>query len=54
MDSTIRAWALPNPAAGTYAPYDATRARGELIGHTDVVWDLALVRDERTLVSAGA
>ncbi|VDB86970.1 unnamed protein product [Peniophora sp. CBMAI 1063] len=54
MDSTIRAWALPNPAAGTYAPYDSTRARGELIGHTDVVWDLALVRDERTLVSAGA
>ncbi|KZV67957.1 WD40 repeat-like protein [Peniophora sp. CONT] len=54
MDSTIRAWALPNSSAGTYAPYDATRARGELIGHTDVVWDLALVRDERTLVSAGA
>jgi striatin 1/3/4 len=28
--------------------------RGELVGHTDAVWDLALVRDEGTLISAGA
>ena len=28
--------------------------RGELIGHTDAVWDLALVKDENTLVSCGA
>ncbi|KAI6117602.1 WD40-repeat-containing domain protein [Pisolithus croceorrhizus] len=26
----------------------------ELIGHTDAVWDLALVRDESTLISCGA
>lgn len=54
MDSSIRVWALPSSSHTTYAPYDATRARGELIGHTDAVWDLALVRDEGTLISCGA
>jgi hypothetical protein len=33
----------------SYATYDETRSRGELVGHTDDVWDLALVRDESTL-----
>lgn len=54
LDSSIRIWALPPASHTTYAPYDATRARGELIGHTDAVWDLALVRDEGTLISCGA
>ncbi|KAL1683492.1 WD40-repeat-containing domain protein [Schizophyllum commune] len=54
LDSSIRIWALPSPHHTTYAPYDETRARGELIGHTDAVWDLALVRDESTLISCGA
>lgn len=54
LDSSIRIWALPPQNHTTYAPYDATRARGELIGHTDAVWDLALVRDESTLISCGA
>ncbi|KAI0818800.1 WD40-repeat-containing domain protein [Irpex lacteus] len=54
MDSSIRVWALPPASHTTYAPYDATRARGELIGHTDAVWDLSLVRDENTLISCGA
>ncbi|KAI0085434.1 WD40-repeat-containing domain protein [Irpex rosettiformis] len=54
MDSSIRVWALPPSSHTTYAPYDATRARGELIGHTDAVWDLTLVRDENTLISCGA
>jgi striatin 1/3/4 len=47
-------WALPSSSHTTYAQYDETRARGELIGHTDAVWDLALVRDEGTLISCGA
>lgn len=54
LDSSIRVWALPTTSHTTYAPYDATRSRGELIGHTDAVWDLALVRDESTLISCGA
>lgn len=47
-------WRLPNPNHTTYAAFDATRSKGALIGHTDAVWDLALVRDEGVLVSCGA
>lgn len=54
LDSTVRVWALPPPSHTTYAPFDVSRLRGELIGHTDAVWDLALVRDESTLISCGA
>jgi len=54
LDSTVRVWALPSSTHTTYAPFDASRLRGELIGHTDAVWDLALVRDECTLISGGA
>lgn len=54
LDSSIRVWALPSPSHTTYAPYDESSSRGELVGHTDAVWDLALVRDESTLVSCGA
>ncbi|TFK54848.1 WD40 repeat-like protein [Heliocybe sulcata] len=54
LDSSIRVWALPSPHHTTYAPFDRSRIRGELIGHTDAVWDLALVRDESTLISCGA
>jgi striatin 1/3/4 len=54
LDSSIRIWALPSPQHNTYGPYDHTHARGELVGHTDAVWDLTLARDENTLVSCGA
>lgn len=54
MDSTIRVWVLPGASHTTYAPFDGSSIRSELIGHTDVVWDLALVRDESTLISCGA
>jgi len=54
LDSSIRVWRLPNPNHTTYAAYDATRSKGVLVGHTDAVWDLALIRDEGVLVSCGA
>ena len=54
LDSSIRIWSLPPQSHTTYAPYDGSRATGELIGHTDAVWDLALVRDDTTLISCGA
>ncbi|EPQ58098.1 WD40 repeat-like protein [Gloeophyllum trabeum ATCC 11539] len=54
LDSSIRVWVLPPPSHTTYAPFDKSRIRSELIGHTDAVWDLALVRDESTLISCGA
>lgn len=54
LDSSIRVWALPSPSHTTYAPYDDSTFRGHLVGHTDAVWDLALARDESTLISCGA
>ncbi|KAH8108463.1 WD40 repeat-like protein [Phellopilus nigrolimitatus] len=54
LDSSIRVWALPPASHTTYAPYDVARNRGELVGHTDAVWGLALIRDESVLVSCGA
>ena len=54
LDFSIRIWSLPPQSHTTYAPYDGSRAIGELIGHTDAVWDLALVRDDSTLISCGA
>lgn len=54
LDSSIRIWSLPPQSHTTYAPYDGSRAISELIGHTDAVWDLALVRDDNTLISCGA
>jgi striatin 1/3/4 len=45
---------LPTSSHTTYAPYDETRSRGELVGHSDAVWDLALLQDENTLISCGA
>ncbi|KAG1740702.1 hypothetical protein EDD22DRAFT_735065, partial [Suillus occidentalis] len=46
--------ALPSPSHTTYAPYNDSSARGELVGHTDAIWDRALVRDENASVSCGA
>ena len=53
LDSSIRMWAFPAPSHTTYAPYDTTMACGELVGHTDAVWDLTLARDESTVISCG-
>jgi len=49
LDSTVRVWALPHRRTQHTRPFDSSRLRGELIGHTDAVWDLALVRDEEHL-----
>lgn len=54
LDSSIRVWAIPPASHTPYAPYDESLHRNELIGHTDAVWDLALARDESTLISCGA
>ncbi|KIO32898.1 hypothetical protein M407DRAFT_18357 [Tulasnella calospora MUT 4182] len=54
LDSTIRVWTIPSQGQPTYAPFDAARAKGVLVGHTDAVWDLALLRDDTLLVSGGS
>lgn len=54
MDATIRVWNVPPPPSAPYPPYDPANARGELVGHTDAVWDIAVVREGALLVSCGA
>lgn len=54
MDASIRIWAFPPESLQPYAAYDPSYFRGDLVGHTDVVWGLALVRDGTWLVSGGA
>ena len=55
IDATIRVWSLPSANRTTYAPFEASTgvARATLVGHTDAVWDIGLVRNETTLVSCG-
>ncbi len=54
LDSTIRVWAIPPPQHTTYSPYEFGTTRGELVGHTDAVWGLTLLREGSLLVSCGA
>jgi len=54
MDATICVWNVPPPPSAPYPPYDPANARGELVGHTDAVWDIAVVREGALLISCGA
>lgn len=54
LDATIRIWAMPAASHTPYSAYDALRARNMLVGHTDAVWDLALLREDTLLVSGGS
>lgn len=54
LDATIRIWAIPPASHPAYAAYDHSRARATLVGHTDAVWDLALLREDTLLVSGGS
>lgn len=54
LDSTIRIWRLPVTNHTTYAPFDASLFKCALVGHSNAVWDIALVRDENILISCGA
>ncbi|KAF8606520.1 WD40 repeat-like protein [Ceratobasidium sp. AG-I] len=54
MDASIRIWSFPPESLQPYAPFDPSYFHGELVGHTDVVWGLALVRDGSWLASGGA
>ena len=55
IDATIRVWSLPAANRTTYAPFEASTgvARATLVGHTDAIWDIGIVRNETTLVSCG-
>jgi striatin 1/3/4 len=58
LDATIRVWRVPSAQHETYSAYDPSLTVDSLIGHTDGVWDVALLPSrgdpEGFLVSAGA
>ncbi|PWZ03691.1 WD40 repeat-like protein, partial [Testicularia cyperi] len=58
LDSSIRVWQLPDKNTSVYPPFEKTMQIGTLVGHTQAVWDLALLPnrsdDEGLLASASA
>lgn len=53
VDTTIRAWRVPDINTSPYDPYDSLQAR-MFVGHTDIVWDVLAHPVEQTLVSCSA
>jgi len=58
LDATIRSWRAPGPEYDTYSAYDPSLTLETLVGHTDSVWDLALLpsreHEQGYLLSASA
>ncbi|EST08016.1 Striatin, N-terminal [Kalmanozyma brasiliensis GHG001] len=58
LDSSIRVWQLPDQDVEAYPPFEKSMELGCLVGHSQAVWDLALLPDrsdeEGRLVSASA
>ncbi|TKY89921.1 hypothetical protein EX895_001218 [Sporisorium graminicola] len=58
LDSSIRVWQLPDPSVEAYPPFEKTMELGCLVGHSQAVWDVALLPDrsdeEGRLASASA
>ncbi|SPO35650.1 related to STRIATIN [Pseudozyma flocculosa] len=46
IDSSVRVWQLPDSNVEAYPPYDKSVELGCLVGHTQPVWDLALLPDK--------
>ncbi|SPO28625.1 related to STRIATIN [Ustilago trichophora] len=58
LDSSIRVWQLPDRAVEAYPPFEKSMELGCLVGHSQAVWDVALLPDrsdeEGRLASASA
>ncbi|GAC74173.1 cell-cycle nuclear protein [Moesziomyces antarcticus T-34] len=58
LDSSIRVWQLPDGSTEAYPPFEKSMELGCLVGHSQAVWDVALVPDrsddEGRLASASA
>lgn len=58
LDSSIRVWQLPDAALEAYPPFEKSMELGCLVGHSQAVWDVALLPDrsdeEGRLASASA
>lgn len=52
LDTSIRVWKVPPPSQDLYSVHDPSTCESTLVGHTDAVWDVALVGGK--LVSASA
>ncbi|KAN0061128.1 1,2-dihydroxy-3-keto-5-methylthiopentene dioxygenase [Thecaphora frezii] len=46
IDSSVRVWQLPDSSTEAYPPYDKSVELGCLVGHTQPVWDMALLPDK--------
>lgn len=58
LDSSIRVWQLPDRSLEAYPPFEKSMELGCLVGHSQAVWDVALLPDrsdeEGRLASASA
>ncbi|KAJ1033907.1 hypothetical protein NDA16_000115 [Ustilago loliicola] len=58
LDSSIRVWQLPDGSVEAYPPFEKSMELGCLVGHSQAVWDVALLPDrsdeEGRLASASA
>lgn len=54
LDSDIRVWKIPPPDHDPYGPFDPTSLVSTLSGHSNAVWAIALLDENRTLASASA
>ena len=58
LDSSIRVWQLPDRSVEAYPPFEKSVELGCLVGHSQAVWDVALLPDrsdeEGRLASASA
>lgn len=58
LDSSIRVWQLPDRSVEAYPPFEKSMELGCLVGHSQAVWDVAILPDrsddEGRLASASA
>lgn len=58
LDRTVQIWRVPSRDRETYAPFDPNLHVSQLEGHTDAVWDVAVLplrlKDEQLLATASA
>lgn len=58
LDRSVQVWRVPSRDRETYAPFDPNLHVGQLEGHTDAVWDVAVLplrlKDEQLLATASA
>ncbi|KAH8928180.1 WD40 repeat-like protein [Atractiella rhizophila] len=54
LDATVHVWAIPSRDRETYAPYDPSMKITTLVGHSDAIWDMALLPFKNLLATSSA